>query len=370
MRLLRKLGKGLAVLLVLLAVPALYIGVGCRGDAQYAVQDAKPVLSDAVRTKLASLANYQFPEEKSYLTFPEWYIVYASQDYADHISQQRPSSFAYFTAATEFWTSYCRVNRVAAARYPFNFGTQVMIYVIGVSHSAEFIVKGVYEITIGRIFEWFAPERPVDEEVFAQRFTHDYGQWLNTTPWYDFDFWGRLQSLWSDVPKSGDGLLRKWERRLVLSAELALKSGYGALIGGGTNAAYAPAELEIRALISGEAVAVARVDNRIRIEQDFGDGTVLVVIPRYQPFTEIALKMATTPMRFIEVGGNHRMFMSLRVKDGWKAPPGFPSAMFEVSVLAPGGGRRIGLDVSIGDVLTTIAAAEASGAAVEHVYDY
>ncbi len=370
MRILRKLGKWLAVLLVILAVPALYIGVGCRGDAQYAVQDAKPVLSDAVRAKLASLASYQFPEEKSYLTFPEWYIVYASQDYADHIAVERPSGFAYFTAASEFWTSYCRVNRVAAGRYPFNFGTQVMIYVIGVSHSAEFIVKGVYENTIGRVFEWLAPEQPVAEEVFAQSFTRDYGHWLNTTPWYDFDFWGRMNALWSDVPKSGDGLLRKWERRIVLSAELAFKSGYAALIGGGTKSAYAPAELEIRALVSGQAAALTALDNRIRIEQDFGDGTALVVIPRYQPFTEIALKLASTPMRFIEVGGNHRMFMSLRVKDSWLTPPGFPAQMFEVSVLAPGGGRRIGLDVPIGDVLSTIAAAQASGAAVEHVYDY
>ena len=370
MRSLRKLGRWLAVLLVILAVPALYIGVGCRADAQFAITDQPPLLSEAVRAELASLQNYKFPEEKSYLTFPEWYIVYASQDYADYIAQQRPSSFAYFTAATEFWTSYCKVNRVAAARYPFNFGTQVMIYVIGVSHSAEFIVKGIYENTLGRIFEWLAPERPVDEEVFAHRFAHDYGQWLNTTPWYDFDFWGRLKSLWSDVPQSGDGAMRKWERRIVLSVELAFKSGYGAMIGGGTNAAYAPAQLEIRAVVSGQAASLRAIDSRIRIEKDFGDGTVLAVMPRYQPFTEIALKLAQTPMRFIEVGGNHRMFMSLRVKDGWQAPHGFPVAMFEVSVLAPGGGRRIGLDVPIADVLTTIAAAQASGATVEHVYDY
>ena len=366
----RKLGRWLAVLLVILAVPALYISVGCRGDAKFALTDAVPVLPEAVRAELAAIPGYKFPEEKSYLTFPEWYIVYASQDYANHIAQQRPSSFAYFTAATEFWTSYCKVNRVAAARYPFNFGTQVMIYVIGVSHSAEFIVKGVYENTLGRLFEWFAPERPVDEERFAQSFTHDYGQWLNTTPWYDFDFWGRLKNLWSDVPTSGDGLLRKWERRLVLSAELLFKSGYGAMIGGGTNAAYAPAQLEIRAVVAGQAAALAALDTRNRIEKDFGDGTVLAVIPRYQPFTEIALKLATTPMRFIEVGGNHRMFMSLRVKDEWKTPQTFPVAMFEVSVLAPGGGRRIGLDVPIADVLSTIAAAQSSGAVVEHVYDY
>ena len=256
------------------------------------------MLPEEVRAKLAGVSGYQFPEEKSYLTFPEWYIVYSSQDYAAHIAKERPSSFAYLTTATEFWTSYCRVNRVAAARYPFNVGTQVMIYVIGVSHSAEFIVKGIYENTIGRVLEWVSPEQPVEEEVFAQGFATDYGQWLNTTPWYDFDFWGRLQTLWSDVPVYGDGFLRKMERRVALSAELLFKSGYGWMIRGGTNAAYAPAQLEISAVMKGHTAAITGVDARIKIETVFADGTLLATLPRYQPFTEIALKLAESPVSF------------------------------------------------------------------------
>jgi hypothetical protein len=341
--------------------------VGCRGDASLAGADDKPVLPEAVRAQLAGVAGYQFPEEKSYLTFPEWYIVYSSQDYAAHIAAERPSSFAYLTTATEFWTSYCRVNRVAEVRYPFNFGTQVMIYVIGVSHSAEFLVKGIYENTIGRVLEWVAPERPVEEEIFAQHFAFDYGQWLNTIPWYDFDFWGRLQSLWSDVPLYGDGFLRKMERRVVLSAELLFKSGYGWMIRGGTNAAYAPAQLEIRAVMKGHTDAISGADSRIRIEKVFGDGTLLATIPRYQPFTEIALKLSERPVSFIEIGGNSRLLVTLRVPDGWKdtAPH-----IFAVDVLAPGGGRRVGLDVPVVKLLDTIKAAQASGAVVEHVYDY
>lgn len=369
MRGLRKLGKWLAVLLVILAIPALYIGVGCRGgDTQDATTN--PVLSDAVKQALADIQGYQFPEEKSYLTFPEWYIVYSSQDYAAHIALERPSSFAYFTAGTEFWTSYCRVNRVATSRYPFNFGTQVMIYVIGVSHSAEFFVKGIYENTLGWMFEWVAPEKPVAEEVFAQSFAHDYGQSLNTIPWYDFDFRGRLSNLWTDVPKNGGGLSRKWERRLVLSAELGFKSGYGAMIRGGTKSAYAPAELEIRAILHGKADEIAAVDSRIRIEKDLVDGTVIATIPRYQPFTEIALRLSEKTVEFVEIGGNRRILITLRVPEGWQMPVSFPSVMFETAVLAPGGGRRIGLDVKVADVLTTIKIAKTEGAVVEHVYDY
>ena len=59
MRSLRKLGRWLAVLLVILAVPALYIGVGCRADAQFAITDQPPLLSEAVRAELASLQNYK-----------------------------------------------------------------------------------------------------------------------------------------------------------------------------------------------------------------------------------------------------------------------------------------------------------------------
>ena len=367
MRLLRKLGLLLGIIVVLLALPAAYIGVGCQGDMSLSAADEKPVLPEAVRARLAGMEGYKFPEEKSYLTFPEWYIVYSSQDYAAHIATERPSSFAYLTTATEFWTSYCRVNRVAAARYPFNFGTQVMIYVIGVSHSAEFIVKGLYENTVGRVLEWVAPEQPVEEEVFAQRFATDYSQSLNTVPWYDFDFWGRLQSLWSEVPLFGDGFLRKMERRVVLSAELLFKSGYGWMIRGGTNAAYAPAQLQISAVMQGHTEAISGADKRIKIDTVFADGTLLVTMPRYQPFTEIALKLAERPVSFVEIGGNSRMLVTLRVPPQWA---GMPGQMFAVDVLAPGGGQRIGLDVPVVKLLETIKTAQASGAVVEHVYDY
>lgn len=368
MKRLRKLGRWLAVIAVILAFPALYIGVGCRGGAGGASEI--PFLPEPVRTALNAVPNYQFPEEKSYLTFPEWYIVYSSQDYAAHIARERPSSFAYLTTATEFWTSYCRVNRIVSSRYAFNLGTQVMIYVIGVSHSAEFLVKGLYENTVGRIFEALAPAQPVAEEVFAQQFAQDYGTSLNTTPWYDYDFIGKLSSLWESVPASGDGLLRKWERRLALSGELLFKGGYGWLIGGGSEAVYAPAQLEIRAVLKGSSADVASADARIRIEKDFGDGHVLAVIPRYQPFTDIARVLAQKPVQFIEVGGNHRMLVTVRVPAQWAAGNGLPEALFTVDVLAPGGGARVGYDVSVAEVLSFVKQAEAAGAVVEHLYDY
>ena len=36
---------------------------------------------------------------------------------------------------------------------------KTMIYVIGVSYSVEYAIKGFYENTIGRVFEWIRGEQ-------------------------------------------------------------------------------------------------------------------------------------------------------------------------------------------------------------------
>lgn len=368
MRRLRKFGLWLAVIVGLLAIPELYIAVGCQGEASGDTLGSP--LPAEIRTKLDTVPGYQFPEEKSFLTFPEWYIVYTSQDYAAHIAQRPPSSFRFFASAADFWTSYCAVNRHVSVRYPYNFGVHAMIYVIGVSHSAEYALKGIYENTLGRVSELFAPVPPTAEEVFAQGFASDYGAWLNTTPWYDFPFLDRLKRLWNDVPWWGEAPYRKIERRLVLTAELSAKSAYGWLIQGGTQAAYDPAELEIKAVMHGLPADLAAVDARMKIVEDLGGENFLVLLPRYQPFTDIVKKLAGTDAQFVEIGGNDELLVSLTVPAGWAAPAEIPAPLFSFDNLSPTGGQRVGIKIAVSSLMNVVKAVNSSGASVEHVYDY
>lgn len=367
---LRKTKRALLALAILLAAPVVYIGVGCQGTSDGGSNVTVPVIEPETRAKLDGLAGYRFPEEKSYLTFPEWYIVYTSQDFANYSEKYYPSGFSYFRSAAEFWTSYCAVNRLVAPRYDFNAGTHLMIYVIGVSHTVEYVVKGIYENTIGRLSELFAPIPPTPEDMFARKYAYDYGQWLNTVPWYDFAFAGRLSEFWNTVPFAGPGPVRKVERRFAISAELGVKAGYGWLIRGGSETVYAPAQLEIYALMRGVPIDTAPIDRRIALVESFRDGSQLVKLPRYQPFTEIVQKLGATNASFLEIGGNSNILISLTVPENWAPPEDMPPVLFETRNLAGAGGKRVGLSVPVSLLLDVVRKLGPSGAQLEHVYDY
>src|SRR5437870_5113789 len=49
---------------------------------------------------------YARREDQTYLTLPEWYIVYSADEYAAFLAQNRPSGFPYFRAAWQFWQAY------------------------------------------------------------------------------------------------------------------------------------------------------------------------------------------------------------------------------------------------------------------------
>jgi hypothetical protein len=367
---LRKTKRALLALAIFLAAPALYIGIGCRGSSDIGSTVTVPMVDPEARAKVDAVPNYRFPEEKSYLTFPEWYIVYTSQDFAGYTAENTPSGFGYFRSAGEFWTSYCAVNQWVTPRYEFNFGTHLMIYVIGISHTVEYVIKGIYENTIGRLSELFAPTPPTPEDLFARQYAYDYGQWLNTVPWYDFAFAERLAAFWDTIPFSGPGPVRKGERRFAISAELGVKAAYGWLIKGSSETVYEPAQLEIHALMRGLPLDTGSIDRRIQLVETFRDGTQLVRLPRYQPFTEIVQKLSQTNATFLEIGGNSNILISLTAPDNWAPPDDMPPVLFETQILSGVGGKRLGLSVPVALLIDVIRKIGPSGAQVEHIYDY
>src|SRR4030095_12664040 len=98
--------------------------------------------------------------------------------------------------------------------YPFNAGNHLMLGVIGMSFSAENVVKGLYENTIGVLTENIGFYH-TDEDVFARKTAQEYAEFIHATPWYEFPFATKLKRLWTQTPLWGPDLVRKWERRLV-----------------------------------------------------------------------------------------------------------------------------------------------------------
>src|SRR5688572_15227253 len=120
----------------------------------------------SIQEATKDIPDYTRPEDLTYLTLPEWYIVYSTDEYADFLAQNRPSGFPHFRAVGQYWESYAQVCEVVQGKYPFNNEHQFALGFIGISFTAENMLKGVYEGTIGRVAEWTAPE-PTEEEIYA-----------------------------------------------------------------------------------------------------------------------------------------------------------------------------------------------------------
>src|SRR6185295_5749389 len=118
----RRGGLALAVLVAVLAIPVVWIEGRCT--APRAPETPRPV-------RLVDEPGYARRESDSYLSFPEWDIVYAYDDLAGVLAQGDESSFAYGRQIAGFWRSFCALNLAATAREPAGLDTRVMLYTIG-----------------------------------------------------------------------------------------------------------------------------------------------------------------------------------------------------------------------------------------------
>ena len=91
-------------------------------------------------------------EEQTFLTFPEWFLVFSPAEYAEFVRTHTPDEFCFWGHIGQLWSSYGQVIHQTRARgEPTNWGYHVMIMVIGVSTTAEYAIRSAYEQLIGRI---------------------------------------------------------------------------------------------------------------------------------------------------------------------------------------------------------------------------
>lgn len=370
----RWLAKWLArlglVCIVLAAVPAVLLKLNCERDYAGADASSTAPYEAEVAARIAGVDGYRRDEELTYLTFPEWFIVYVSQDYGEFLEGQKPSGFPYFSAVWDFWSSYCGVTQTTTSRYPMNWTGHTMIYVIGVSHSAEYIVKGLYENTIGRLFEFLAFGHRTEEDKFAQKVAAEYGTFLNTTPWYEFPFSEKLTGLWRETGLAGDGLARKWERKVVLSIEYAMKAAYGWVIKTATGASYAPAATTIYMVVGPASETALTFDKRVQIIERFTGQRYLVRLPRYDAFSEITAAWAARGVSIIEIAGNDEILVTALMREGAKFTAPGAAPILSMTVATRPGRERRGFGVDVKEFSKVLAAIARAGGQFEHAYDY
>src|SRR5215211_5730495 len=156
------------------------VWIACRiWDNPPAEDPASPTSDEAIQEAVQDISDYYRPESKTYLTLPEWYIVYSTDEYADFIVEKSSSDFPYFGAVGQYWQSYVDVCQEIRGRYPFNGDSQFTLAFIGISFTAENMLKGAYEGTIGRVTDWVSSDTPTAEEIYAAQVAQEYGEFMH-----------------------------------------------------------------------------------------------------------------------------------------------------------------------------------------------
>jgi hypothetical protein len=192
------------------------------------------------------------PADQTFLTFPEWYLVFSPEEQAQYYTHSTSTTFPFMTHTAQIWESYKIVNDQLKDNFPPNDGYHLMIRVIGVSASVEYSVKEWYETVVGRMTDTHAPL--TDEDRFNAKFTRDYVDFINDLPWYQFDFAKSLNELWTTTSFFGGNIGRKLERRYMLTSELMIKYAYAKLIGLGTQQVYDEALLTTAVVLENDSL--------------------------------------------------------------------------------------------------------------------
>jgi hypothetical protein len=357
----RRIALCVVLFAAMLSLPVLWIEIACT---------ARPQVRVPAPSRLVTDPGYARRESDSYLSFPEWHIVYAYDDLAGVLRRGDESHFAYGRQILGFWGSLCGVNHVATSRSAIGLDTKVMLYTIGWSFTAELGIKGLYEKTIGRLFEWLRGPQKTVADAFVARDMQAYAAFLRQTPWYEYPFASRLVAFWRQARLAGRHFPRQLERHVVVTVEYGVKAVYGALIGYASQTALGPADLTIHTVVLGLTPADVTRDRRITVVRDLGSGRTLIRTPRYQAYTDLLVDLARRGRNVAEIAGNGKILVTvLTPKGGLAALPG-ASQLFEAPIQSTPDRRRIGLDVSVDRLAATIRSLEQAGATIEHIYDY
>ena len=312
-----------------------------------------PVLDTGhpVTSTTETIKDYARSEQNTYLTVPEWFIVYSSMEYTNCLKQGHPSQFPYFSSIVEYWQTYAKITQSIHGRYPLDPGEHVALFVIGTSYSVELAVKGVYENTIGRLSELLSTGSITPEEGAITKANQDYVDFIATYPFYEFSYASELQRFWSTTPLWSANPLRSWERKFAFTLEFSIKTVYGWIIKELTHAAYGTDFTTIDARIDG--------------------ASGVLVIPRFQAFTAAVLQMAThNNVQYRDIAGNQHIVVSVIVPHRWNGRLDTGTELFTQEILTSPTQQRLILDVPVAQLSKALLQLQTDGAIIEHVYDY
>lgn len=308
-------------------------------------------------------------EEQTFLTFPEWFLVFSPAEYAAFVRRHTPDEFCFWGHIGQLWRGYAAViDQTRARREPTNWGYHVMIVVIGVSTTIEYAIRSAYETVIGRTTAMLGRTRTAEDDYAAQ-VAQEYVDFIRYRPWYEFDFWARLRGLWTKTDFFGQNALRKWERKYALTTEYSVKAAYGWLIGKATHTAY-DTPIESTSVLVDPWPQCADTPASVSVISKVSESQALLALPRYEGFMLPAVALAHCGVEFREIAGNRGVIVvSVQGPEGAIAPAA-TEIMLRQRIITQPGRERLVLIVPIARLAATLNGFADGRMALEHIFDY
>lgn len=354
----------IALIAVAILAPIAYIEGTCQPASQ-----AESSATAAVELPPITENGYRRRLDNTYFTFPEWYIVYSFEDLGRFLDHSSESQFGYLRHILGFWRSFCTINRAMPPATESRFDVKMMIYVIGISYSTEYAIKGFYENTVGRVFEWIRGDRLTPQDEYARAVLQDYAAFLYTIPWFKYPFREKLDAL-EAIPAPTPSRLRSWERDFALGTEYFLKIGYARAIQKALDAANDDEPRDIMFVVETLPPSVLAAEPRITPVRALSSGWQLVQAPRYKALTETLNKLLDSGYHLAEIAGNHDILITVIAPNDAKLDITDTTELFSLDLDAKPGFRRAGLKARIDRLVEIKRALTAKGVSLEHFYDY
>lgn len=343
-RIIKRVLQALLILVIVLATPVVYVETMCRGDG-----------TPAPSTSLSSETR---PEIRTLLTYPEWHIVHAYDDYARVIRDDDPHDFSYLRAIFGYWSSLCTLTTQAATLGEIDGETRQLVHVIGVSFTFEMLMKAAYEETIGRATTLIrGPDHARLDNLSASQ-AAEYAAFLQQVPWYRYDFLGDAAAL----NQIATDEVRDRERAFSLSLEHLARAAYANVIAQAV-AATGFDDLTLQMIITGMPVEVLTATDGVRIVAQTANG-LEVETPRYRELTTILADWAAQGATFVDMAGNDQI-MFTAISDA----PTQDGALASLARQGYNDTRHLFL-VPVPELANALRTLDARGLRLEHIHDY
>lgn len=342
--------KGLSLLgsvLVLgLLSPVAYVESMCQGSAEPEPYEA------------LIAPEFHRPETRTLMTYPEWDIVHTYEDYAKVIANGDPHEFGYLRAVAGFWSSLCTLSTASSAHGEIDGATKQMVYVIGVSFTAELMLKAAYEETFGRLFTALRGDERSPLDDLSAGHAKNYAEFLQQVPWYKWHF----REDRSELKEVTTSSWRDRERRFALGTEYRVKAAYADVIANAV-AQVGQDELTLRMIVRGVDRSVFEATDGVSIQSVRPEG-IEIDAPRYRALTHLLQVWAADGATFIEIAGNDDILFTVLSEN-----PTMNGAIFSRKRQGFDDNRHLVMSkvLDLADILRVM---QETGQRLEHIHDY